>query len=47
VTIETTLTIEQRRDEAMQTLQAAFERVLQASRAQEAEAQATIIEPGE
>jgi hypothetical protein len=31
----------------MQTLQAAFERVLQASRQQEAEAQAIVIEPGE
>ncbi len=41
------ITIEQRRDEAMQTLQAAFERVLQASRAQEAEAGAIVIEPGE
>lgn len=47
VTVETTLTIEQRRDEAMQTLQAAFERVLQASRAQEAEASAIVIESGE
>ncbi len=40
VTIETTASVEQRRDEAMQTLQAAFERVLTASRAQEAESAA-------